>query len=182
MFVGRQEDLALLTGLWDKRVASLVTCRGRRRVGKSTLIEEFAKRTAENFIVIEGMAPREGMSDRRQRRNFCERPFRFALRAAGDQTRRGMPDRPSRPDAAHGLCRRDQAPEGDRRGNHGRDGGEGQAAQGREGGVRPYRARVRRTTFSACRGRTRLRRACPRKPPVGVEDTADFFVSALYLT
>ena len=73
MFVGRQEDLAMLSGLWEKRVASLVTCRGRRRVGKSTLIEEFAKRTAEHFIIIEGLAPRKGMSDRLQRRNFCER-------------------------------------------------------------------------------------------------------------
>ena len=73
MFVGREDDLAQLSGLWDKRVASLVTCRGRRRVGKSTLIEEFAKRTAEHFIVIEGLAPRKGMTDERQRRNFCQR-------------------------------------------------------------------------------------------------------------
>ncbi|MBP5542611.1 MAG: AAA family ATPase [Kiritimatiellae bacterium] len=73
MFVGRKEELEQLTGLWDKRVASLVSCRGRRRVGKSTLIEEFAKRTAERFISIEGLAPRRGMSDKKQRRNFCER-------------------------------------------------------------------------------------------------------------
>ena len=73
MFIGREDDLTQLAGLWDKRVASLVTCRGRRRVGKSTLIEEFAKRTAENFIVIEGLAPRKGMSDERQRKNFCQR-------------------------------------------------------------------------------------------------------------
>jgi len=32
-----------LEALCFKRVASLVTCRGRRRIGKSTLIEEFAK-------------------------------------------------------------------------------------------------------------------------------------------
>ncbi len=81
MFIGRQEDLAMLSGLWEKRVASLVTCRGRRRVGKSTLIEEFAKRTAEHFIVIEGLAPRKGMSDRLQRRNFCER---LAEQTGGD--------------------------------------------------------------------------------------------------
>ena len=73
MFVGREDDLVQLTGLWDKRVSSLVTCRGRRRVGKSTLIEEFAKRTAENFIAVEGLAPRKGMNDRKQRRNFCAR-------------------------------------------------------------------------------------------------------------
>ena len=81
MFIGRQEDLAMLSGLWEKRVASLLTCRGRRRVGKSTLIEEFAKRTAEHFIVIEGLAPRKGMSDRLQRRNFCER---LAEQTGGD--------------------------------------------------------------------------------------------------
>ena len=73
MFVGREDDLVQLTGLWDKRVSSLVTCRGRRRVGQSTLIEEFAKRTAENFIAVEGLAPRKGMNDRKQRRNFCAR-------------------------------------------------------------------------------------------------------------
>ena len=73
MFVGRKEELEQLSGLWDKRVASLVSCRGRRRIGKSTLIEEFAKRTAERFISIEGLAPRKGMSDRKQRRNFCAR-------------------------------------------------------------------------------------------------------------
>ncbi len=73
MFVGRQEEISQLEGLWDKRVASLVTCRGRRRVGKSTLIEEFAKRTADYFIVIEGLSPRKGMSDAKQRDNFCER-------------------------------------------------------------------------------------------------------------
>ena len=73
MFIGRDDDLALLAGLWDKRVASLVSCRGRRRVGKSTLIEEFAKRTAEHFIAIEGLAPRKGMSDAKQRRNFRDR-------------------------------------------------------------------------------------------------------------
>lgn len=73
MFIGREEELAQLIGLWDKQVSSLVTCRGRRRVGKSTLIEEFAKRTADNFIVIEGLSPRKGMSDEKQRRSFCER-------------------------------------------------------------------------------------------------------------
>ncbi len=72
MFVGRQEQLDALSHLWDKRTSSLVTCRGRRRIGKSTLIEEFARRTADHFINIVGIAPRKGMTDRRQRMNFCE--------------------------------------------------------------------------------------------------------------
>ena len=45
MFVGRERELELLSSLWDKSTASLVSCRGRRRIGKSSLIEEFAKRT-----------------------------------------------------------------------------------------------------------------------------------------
>ena len=44
MFVGREKELESLRLLLDKRTASLVACRGRRRIGKSTLIEEFARR------------------------------------------------------------------------------------------------------------------------------------------
>ena len=72
MFIGRKEYLDSLGMLWNKSTASLVTCRGRRRIGKSTLIEEFAKRTADHFIEIEGLPPCKGMTDRRQRRHFCE--------------------------------------------------------------------------------------------------------------
>ncbi len=72
MFVGRQEQITALSQLWDKRTSSLVTCRGRRRIGKSTLIEEFAKRSADRFINIVGIPPRKGMTDLAQRRNFCE--------------------------------------------------------------------------------------------------------------
>ena len=108
MFVGREDDLAQLSGLWEKRVASLVTCRGRRRVGKSTLIEEFAKRTAEHFIVIEGLAPRKGMNDEKQRRNFCRRLAeqtgcepRDAASCVRRRRRRGR----ASPRAAHGSSR-----------------------------------------------------------------------------
>lgn len=72
MFIGRKDQLDALTALWNKQTSSLVTCRGRRRIGKSTLIEEFAKRTADHFINITGLSPRKGMTDARQRRNFCE--------------------------------------------------------------------------------------------------------------
>jgi len=72
MFIGRENYLKELELLWDKRGASLVTCRGRRRIGKSTLIEEFARRSECFFIPIVGLAPRKGMTDRRQRQNFCE--------------------------------------------------------------------------------------------------------------
>jgi len=42
MFVGRNEYLNDLESLWRKATSSLVACRGRRRIGKSTLIEHFA--------------------------------------------------------------------------------------------------------------------------------------------
>ena len=71
MFVGRKEQLEALSQLWGKRTSSLVTCRGRRRIGKSTLVEEFARRTADHFINIVGLPPRKGMTDLAQRKNFC---------------------------------------------------------------------------------------------------------------
>ena len=42
-FVGRNRELALLKRFINKRIASLLVIRGRRRIGKSRLIEEFAK-------------------------------------------------------------------------------------------------------------------------------------------
>lgn len=50
MFVGREEQLRQLNALWRKRVSSLVTCRGRRRIGKNTLIERFAQKSGARFI------------------------------------------------------------------------------------------------------------------------------------
>ena len=37
MFIGRKEYLDDLESLWRKRTSSIVACRGRRRIGKSTL-------------------------------------------------------------------------------------------------------------------------------------------------
>ena len=57
MFVGRKDILDDLESLWRKRTSSLVACRGRRRIGKSTLFREFARRSAEAYIEIEGLPP-----------------------------------------------------------------------------------------------------------------------------
>ncbi|MBR0504593.1 MAG: ATP-binding protein, partial [Kiritimatiellae bacterium] len=57
MFFGREDLLEQLSSLWNKRVSSLVTCRGRRRIGKSTLIEQFASRSKARFLKIEGVRP-----------------------------------------------------------------------------------------------------------------------------
>ena len=57
MFIGRNDILDDLESLWRKRTSSLVACRGRRRIGKSTLFREFARRSAEAYIEIEGLPP-----------------------------------------------------------------------------------------------------------------------------
>jgi len=69
-FFGRDDLIGSLCALWDKRVASLVTCRGRRRIGKSTLIEEFARRSGARFIKLEGLRPKEKLSNVDQLRFF----------------------------------------------------------------------------------------------------------------
>lgn len=71
MFVGREEHLNDLTALLRKKTPSLVTCRGRRRIGKSTLIHEFAKKAAR-LIAIEGLAPRVGLANRDQLQAFAQ--------------------------------------------------------------------------------------------------------------
>lgn len=47
-FIGRQRELKQLKTLLDRNIASLVVVKGRRRIGKSRLIEEFAK---DHFFV-----------------------------------------------------------------------------------------------------------------------------------
>ena len=71
MFVGRSDQLSLLDSLWRKPKASLVTCRGRRRIGKSTLVEEFARQSKARLFRFEGLAPRKGMTNSRQLEEFA---------------------------------------------------------------------------------------------------------------
>ena len=63
MFVGRENELSRLDGLWKKSVSSLVTIRGRRRIGKSTLVSEFAKRSGARFLKLEGLQPKDGVDN-----------------------------------------------------------------------------------------------------------------------
>lgn len=61
-----------LSDLWGKNVSSLVTCRGRRRIGKSTLIEKFAVTSGARFVKIEGLKPTQRTTDEDERRSFSE--------------------------------------------------------------------------------------------------------------
>jgi uncharacterized protein len=72
MFIGRKEELSELKRIEELEKASLVVVRGRRRIGKSTLIEVFAEHYPK-FIEIQGLAPRDKISNAGQLTNFCTR-------------------------------------------------------------------------------------------------------------
>ncbi len=55
MFYGRKKELEILNVFLEKKTASLIVLKGRRRVGKSTLIKEFAK--GMTFLSFAGVPP-----------------------------------------------------------------------------------------------------------------------------
>lgn len=54
-FIGRKEELDSLKSLLKKNSSSLVVIKGRRRVGKSRLVAEFAK--GHTFYKFSGLPP-----------------------------------------------------------------------------------------------------------------------------
>ena len=69
-FLGRENELESLRLLLDKQSSSIVACRGRRRIGKSTLIREFARRNELAFVNIDGLAPQPKQTNHDQLVNF----------------------------------------------------------------------------------------------------------------
>jgi AAA+ ATPase superfamily predicted ATPase len=69
VFVGRKDELERLNSLLGKKSASLVVVKGRRRIGKSRLVEEFAK--GKRFLVFSGIPPIEGTTAQSQRDVFA---------------------------------------------------------------------------------------------------------------
>ncbi len=69
MFVGRKRELDRLKGLWKKNVASFVVIKGRRRIGKSRLIEEFSGDT--HWVSLSGLTPEKRMKAQDQRDEFA---------------------------------------------------------------------------------------------------------------
>lgn len=69
LFVGREGPLKKLQSLFVKKTASLVVVRGRRRIGKSRLIEEFAKDS--RFLLFSGLAPTSKTTAQSQREEFA---------------------------------------------------------------------------------------------------------------
>ena len=65
-FYGREDILSRLSEFWKRPHASLLVCRGRRRIGKSTLISRFAFLDAARFFAFEGLAPQPKMTNEDQ--------------------------------------------------------------------------------------------------------------------
>lgn len=69
MFIGRAEELRTLERLAGREKAALVVCRGRRRIGKSTLVQQFGA-TYPRFLEFQGLAPRPELTNADQLDNF----------------------------------------------------------------------------------------------------------------
>jgi len=67
-FVGRETELSALSNQMDKPTASFVVVRGRRRIGKSTLIKHFAN--PYQLYAFEGLAPSASATAQDQRDEF----------------------------------------------------------------------------------------------------------------
>lgn len=69
LFTGRKRELEGLNALLTKKSASLVVVRGRRRIGKSRLIDEFAKQMP--YFVFSGLPPEKKTTAALQREEFA---------------------------------------------------------------------------------------------------------------
>lgn len=70
-FIGRESELEDLKRFLRKKTSSMIVLRGRRRIGKSRLIEEFAKgMTLYSFAVL---APNKQTTAQMQRDIFAKR-------------------------------------------------------------------------------------------------------------
>src|SRR3990167_5105259 len=69
-FIGRASELKALEGLTTKKTASLVVVRGRRRIGKSRLIEEFSRN--KKILSFMGLAPTAKTTAQDQRDEFSQ--------------------------------------------------------------------------------------------------------------
>ncbi len=80
MFIGRSTELAALKRLLKKSTASLVAINGRRRIGKSRLIEEFSREFKKSYFFA-GLAPAQGLEKLDQTQEFLRQMVEQAIPA-----------------------------------------------------------------------------------------------------
>lgn len=77
-FIGRKHELEKLQALHRKTTPSLVVVKGRRRIGKSRLVTEFASRNPNYQLwSFAGLAPQEGVTAQIQRDHFARQLTSF---------------------------------------------------------------------------------------------------------
>jgi AAA+ ATPase superfamily predicted ATPase len=84
-FIGRTRELQLLRELFKKKSASLVVIRGRRRIGKSRLAQEFSQKVPH--YILSGLPPTSAISALDQREEFArqlQREMKIPLPRADD--------------------------------------------------------------------------------------------------
>lgn len=82
-FIGRKEELSGLQNLLKKKSASLVVIKGRRRIGKTRLAEEFGKEFSKHYIFA-GLAPSHANTSEEQKKEFLRQMKRQGIRSFGD--------------------------------------------------------------------------------------------------
>ncbi|TAK77219.1 MAG: ATP-binding protein, partial [Gammaproteobacteria bacterium] len=74
-FIGRQYELKRLVDTTKKQTASFIVIKGRRRIGKSRLVEEFSKQF-DYYYKFEGLAPEKNVTADHQVDEFCRQMAR----------------------------------------------------------------------------------------------------------
>lgn len=70
-FIGREDEVAQLESFLKKKTASLIVVKGRRRVGKSRLIEKFSEN--QHYYKFTGLAPDGNITAQDQRDEFTRK-------------------------------------------------------------------------------------------------------------
>ncbi len=70
-FIGRKPELETLEGLFSNGTSCFTVIKGRRRIGKSRLVEEFA--VGKQFYRFTGLPPEKGVTAQTQRDEFSRR-------------------------------------------------------------------------------------------------------------
>jgi hypothetical protein len=70
-FIAREQELNDLEGLMKRKKACLAVIKGRRRIGKSRLAEEFGKN--KRYLPFSGLTPVKGITAQKQRDEFARK-------------------------------------------------------------------------------------------------------------
>ena len=82
-FIGRRREIEGLKNLMRKKSASLVVIKGRRRIGKTRLAEQFGENFDTHYIFA-GLAPSQATTSQEQKTEFLRQMKRQGIRSFGE--------------------------------------------------------------------------------------------------